>query len=513
MRLNLLIAAAVAELRTASRLTRTRLFIVLAVLTTFGCYFAVSGFHAMGSVELPRAFPPPRFLISGFGSPMLWLLLAGTVFMAFDIGVRDRRERIADVLDSRPVANVYLLGGRLCAVVLTAWVPVVFAAVAIQLYGVAARSFEWPFGDVVEPASLIVFLTVDALPALAIWAAIVMLLAAVLRNRLAVATVAIGLLGLHFWWLSTMPPWLLALLAFAPDRLVSDLTTSIPDARTFLQRGSVLLCAVGFLALAAACVARRDSGSRARCAVAGAVLAAVGFAGIGVAVLRASEDLEQRAEWLAAHQQARDPIPEIEQLRGDVVIDPGSGLDIDVELRLAWRGEAHHPGGVQFQPRHGRRRTGYRRSACVVRASGRIADRRTTNRVGVFHGVARRGRPGFALCLPRRHDRRHGRRCAQTPACTRLGSGHLRGRIRCLDARRVLAAGAWSGAGAGRWPGLLYGRSDGSGTHRLAGGGAGPAATRRRIERPLCVCRPGTGSWPDRFAFRATRRGDGRHRV
>ena len=350
MRLNLLIAATIAELRTASRLTRTRLFIVLAVLTTFGCYFAVSGFHAMGSVELPRAFPPPRFLISGFGSPMLWLLLAGTVFMAFDIGVRDRRERIADVLDSRPVANVYLLGGRLCAVVLTAWVPVVFAAVAIQLYGVAARAFEWPFGDVVEPASLIVFLTVDALPALAVWAATVMLLAAVLRNRLAVATVAMGLLGLHFWWLSTVPPWLLALFAFAPDRLVSDLTTSVPDARTFLQRGSVLLCAVGFLFLAAVCVARRDSGSRLRCAVTGAALAVVGFAGIGVAVQRASGDLDQRATWLAAHQQARDPNPEIEQLRGDVVIDPGRGLDIDVELRLAWRGEAHTRVVFSFNP-------------------------------------------------------------------------------------------------------------------------------------------------------------------
>ncbi len=350
MRLNLLIAAAVAELRTATRLTRTRLFVVLALLTTFGCYFAVSGFHAMGSLEYPRAFPPPRFLISAFGSPMLWLLLAGTVFMAFDIGVRDRRERIADVLDSRPVANVYLLGGRLCAVVLTAWVPVVFAALAIQLYGVAARAFEWPFGDVVEPASLIVFLTVDALPALAVWAATVMLLAAALRNRLAVATVAIGLLGLHFWWLSTMPPWLLALLAFAPDRLVSDLTTSVPDARTFLQRGSVLLCAFGFVALAAVCVARRDSGSRVRCAVAGAALAAAGFAGIAVAVHRASEDLDQRAKWLAAHQQARAPTPEIEQLRGDVVIDPGSGLDIDVELRLAWSAEPHTRVVFSFNP-------------------------------------------------------------------------------------------------------------------------------------------------------------------
>ena len=344
----------------------------------------------MGSVEFPRAFPPPRFLISGFGSPMLWLLLAGTVFMAFDIGVRDRRERIADVLDSRPVANVYLLGGRLCAVVLTAWVPVVFAAVAIQLYGVAARAFEWPFGDVVEPASLIVFLTVDALPALAVWAATVMLLAAVLRNRLAVATVAMGLLGLHFWWLSTMPPWLLALLAFAPDRLVSDLTTSIPDARTFLQRGSVLLCALGFLALAAVCVARRDSGSRVRCAVAGAALAAVGFAGIGVAVQRASADLDQRATWLAAHQAGLGSEPgnrAASRRRGH---RPGSRTRHRRRIASRVARRAARPGGVQFQPRHVRRRTGYRRSACVVRASGRIADRRTTNRNGVFHDVARK---------------------------------------------------------------------------------------------------------------------------
>lgn len=61
----------------------------------------------------------PRFLIAELGTYLLWLLLVGVVFMAFDVRNVDVRARIGEALDVRPVSNLSMIVGRILGLVAT----------------------------------------------------------------------------------------------------------------------------------------------------------------------------------------------------------------------------------------------------------------------------------------------------------------------------------------------------------------------------------------------------------
>lgn len=329
------LAVLVAEARTARRLARTWVLGVLAVGTTFIGYVFFAQLHSQMSSFLPSAVTSPRFLVGAYGGYLLWLLMAAAVFLAFDLGNRERRERMSDVLDSRPASNVQLLAGRLAGVIVTLAVPLVVAFMLIQGVGALGQALDWPVRSTIEPVSLAVFLLVDALPALVFWGALVFLLATALRNRLAVVVAAFALLGLSLWSLSHAPAWLLATVALAPDRLVSDLVTSVPNAATFVQRGAVAIAGVGLLVFAAACLRRPDAVTPARYLIAGAVLLGGGAVGVAAVIDQAHADTAKQSRWQAAQESPSGTVLDIRSLTGEVRIDPGDALDVDVSLTVA----------------------------------------------------------------------------------------------------------------------------------------------------------------------------------
>lgn len=337
MRTTALTAVFLAEVRTLRRLARSWLLAFLAVGTTLAGYLFFASMHGSVSSFVPSVVTSPRFLVAPFGGYLVWFVLAATVFLAFDIGNRERRERIADAIDTRPVSNIELLAGRLAGVLATVAVPVVLGVALIQGVGALGRSLGWDVSVQFEPVSLAVFLALDVVPAIVLWVAIVFLLAAVLRLRLVVAIVALGLLVLAIWGLSQVPAWLLPYVAVAPDRLVSDLVSSIPDAATFVHRLSLLLLAGGLLVFAATCLQRPDTGSRAVRLVAATGLVVGGLAGIAAVVGHAHAELETRAHWLAAQQAASGVDIDMRSVSGDVHIDPGRVLRINVAMKLALR--------------------------------------------------------------------------------------------------------------------------------------------------------------------------------
>lgn len=308
---------------------------VLAVGTTFIGYVFFAQLHSQMSSFLPSAVTSPRFLVGAYGGYLLWLLMAAAVFLAFDLGNRERRERMSDVLDSRPASNIQLLAGRLAGVIVTLAVPLAAAFVLIQGIGAVGQALDWPVRSTIEPVSLAVFLLVDALPALVFWGAAVFLLATVLRNRLAVVVVAFALLGLSLWSLSHAPAWLLATIALAPDRLVSDLVTSVPNAATFVQRGAVASAGFGLLVFAAACLRRPDAVSPARYLIVGAVLLGGGAVGVAAVIGQAHADTAKQSQWQAAQEPPSGALLDIRSLTGEVRIDPGDALDVDVSLTVA----------------------------------------------------------------------------------------------------------------------------------------------------------------------------------
>ncbi len=328
-------AVFLAEVRTTRRLARTWVMAVLAVGTTLVGYLFFADLHGESSSFLPSAVTSPRFLVDSFGAYLLWFLMAATVFLGFDIASRERRERVADAVDTRPVSNLQLLAGRLAGVVLTLAVPMAVAFALIQAVGALGQSFDWDQQASIEPVSLAVFFVLDALPALVFWAAVVFLLAALLRNRLAVAIVAFGLLGSAIWGFSRTPAWLVEYVALAPDRLVSDLVTSFPDAATVAERLSVVTAAAGLLALAALFLRRSDTYPRSRCGVTAMVLVCVGAAGIAGVVGHAHAELGTRDDWRDAHESATGSSADIRTLAGTVSIEPGEGLQVDVTVTVA----------------------------------------------------------------------------------------------------------------------------------------------------------------------------------
>ena len=330
--LQVALATAASELRIARRTVRTWVFAVLAIGVGLAIYHGWSVQHSqMGLVA------PPRFALPGFGILVLWILVAGIVFMAFDIPGRDARERVAEALDSRPPSNIALLGGRLVAVALAAWLPLVVLAVVFQVGGLVIEHLDARFGVPPEPVSLATFMFVDAPAALLFWGALVVLLAAVLRNRLVVALLALGLLAAHVWAVLMTPLYLLPIVSDIANLGLpgSEILPRTVSGADVVHRLSVLVLAAGFLATAAATLPRRDGASRAPGLGVGVALLILGAAGIAGLVWFVEAERAERVAWAKAHETALDAArADVERLSGTIDVNPDKELEIDVVLDL-----------------------------------------------------------------------------------------------------------------------------------------------------------------------------------
>ena len=282
----------------------------------------------------------PRFLIAELGVYLLWLLLVGVVFMAFDVRNGDMRARIAEALDARPVSNVSMITGRALGVVAAVALPMLGTVVVLQILGTLARAVNFWMGDPIEPVSLASFVLLDVLVAIFVWSAAVLLLSSVLRHRLAVLLAAALLLALQFWAMTTVPAYLLAAVSVVSGTggWASDITVQFADFDRVLQRSAVLVLGVGICILAAALHPRGERGSRIRLGILGMVVALVAVAGLAAVALRGIGMIEKRDGWLAVHRAASttetNARPDIERITGTVTIDPGDRLDLDIDLHL-----------------------------------------------------------------------------------------------------------------------------------------------------------------------------------
>ena len=190
-----LAAAALAELRSLRRAVRTWVFLGIGLAVAFTAYGYYSYLREAVAFNPNAGFMSPRYTSAYFTIYLLWLFMAAVVFLAFDGRGRDVRAGIAEVVDSRPVSNLAVLTGRLGAVVSVTVVPLLAGQILIQAVGYVAQATGFDMLGPLQGVSLVTFVLVDALPALVLWSAFVLLLAAGLQNRLAVAGISLGLLG------------------------------------------------------------------------------------------------------------------------------------------------------------------------------------------------------------------------------------------------------------------------------------------------------------------------------
>ena len=331
------LAVALAEMRAVRRLARTWIFVFLTALLGVLTYLQYAFMHALSGFASTLGSFGPRVLVTAIGMIMVTVLVVGIVFLAFDIRSRDQRERMAEVLDARPIGTVSLLAGRLTGLVFVLWLAIALVMGLIQGIGALAKAFDWWGGDTLEPVTLTSFLLLDAVPALVFWGSVVILLAVTVRNRLIVALAGLALFGLYFWATWETPFYLApALVSFqAYLSTGSDVLPVFADGALILQRLAMLMLAAAFVVLAGALHPRGDgSGNGLRFGVA-AALAGFAAACIGGVVVDAMNAREQRTQWIDVQAVAQaERRADIEFVRGSVVIDPGRRLGLDLVYGL-----------------------------------------------------------------------------------------------------------------------------------------------------------------------------------
>ena len=333
------LAVAALETRGLYRLGRTWVFL----LWTVGIGAALFLAHAVGhqtysGASLTQGSIAPRFLVNNVGTITVLAAMAGLILVAHDIVDKDRRDRIVDVIGTRPATNVVLLVGRLVAVVLLGWVAVVGLLLTIQAIGLLAETQGSAVAVAFEPVSLAAFLVVHSLPLLTLWCSLLILLAVVCPVRLLAVGLALTILATYATLLFLVPIRLLSLTGvpgFA--EFASDVLPRFADGRTLLQRASMVVLALGLLCVAAAIQDRLDWPAPTRRLAVGASLIIVASIGVASLAVHANHRVQERIEWADVHSAHRnDPRVDVEHISGKVTIDPGRrlGLDIDLLLRV-----------------------------------------------------------------------------------------------------------------------------------------------------------------------------------
>ena len=338
------IAIALLELRCIRRAIRTWVLALLA-LAAGGAAFVFYHHAALQHYSVGHYsgnIVPGRFLMAGYAACFLLPLLAGIVFLAFDHRHRDQTAGVVEVLDVRPVGNLAFFLGRLMALVAAMWLVCAVFTASLQVAGLAADrwlrngTLDGWLGPL-EPWSMATFLFVDAPPALVLWGAIVLLLAAVVRNRLAVAVVGLALLGAYGWLLLYAPLRLLpAVSVFSGfDGFASDMAPRFLTVDSAVLRGAQVLLALGLVALGALGYARADSASKARPLFGGLALIVAGVGGVAVLGQSVVAAERERQAWRDAHVALRNtPAADLLRLDAVVAIEPATALHVDASLTL-----------------------------------------------------------------------------------------------------------------------------------------------------------------------------------
>ena len=153
-----IMAIARAERRTISRLLRYWIFLSLAYLVTFIPYARQSYIHGVfSSYSGILGALAPCFLMSQIGLYYSVTFLIGTIFLAFDVRERDKRERVVEVLDSRPYSNLELVIGRFLGIFLSSWIPIVTLAIIFEVAGLILMGLGSPVGEPIGFFSLLSF--------------------------------------------------------------------------------------------------------------------------------------------------------------------------------------------------------------------------------------------------------------------------------------------------------------------------------------------------------------------
>ncbi len=326
-----------AETLITRRLARYWVFLVFSYLIMLVVFVYYSVLHGLFSTYSATAgLICPKFLVSLLGIYYLLIYSVCVVFLAFDIRARDRRERMIEVLDSRPYTNLELVAGRFLGIFIPSWIPILILVVLIELLGMLLKGVGSPIGEPVELYSLLAFVFLLSLPCLAFVLSIVFLVTLLVRNRLASAVILLILMGLDAWALAKLPAYkaqIFDIYGTFEMGFPSDLILPLTDVYDLLQRIAILIASFGILGISAAVHPRLDDGSRAKLAVRGTVIVIIAACLMGFVYIDNAGVIKNQELWYEAHgKYSLEPVPDLKTISGKVKVIPGKRLDLDLDI-------------------------------------------------------------------------------------------------------------------------------------------------------------------------------------
>ena len=326
-----------AETLITRRLARYWVFLIFSYLIMLIVFVYYSLLHGLFSTYSATAgLLCPKFLVSLLGVYYLLIYSVCVVFLAFDIRARDRRERIIEVLDSRPYTNLELVAGRFLGILIPSWVPILILVVLIELLGLLLKGVGSPIGEPVEMYSLLAFVFFMSLPCLAFVLSIVFLVTLLVRNRLVSAVILLILMGLDAWAIAKLPVYkaqIFDIYGTFEMGFPSDLVLPFTDANDLLQRIAILIASFGILGISAAVHPRLDDGSRAKLAGKGTAIVIIAACLMGFVYFNDAKVIRNQELWYEAHgKYSQEPVPDLKTVSGKVKIIPGKRLDLDLDI-------------------------------------------------------------------------------------------------------------------------------------------------------------------------------------
>jgi len=331
-------------MRTVRRLFRFWFFAGVALLlglVMYAYYWAIHGLASGWSASIGTF--SPKFLIAQTASWQTTVLAIGVVFLAFDLRARDRRDRVIEVLDSRPYSNAELVLGRFTGSMTMVLGVALLAMLLIQGFGHLAAGLDWYIGEPALWSSVWAYLLLDALPALALYVAFVQAVSLVSNNRLVAAPAGLGLAIGGIWLSFRLSVYALPVLAINGGFTgnISEIAPQIWTLPNLVNRGSIAALAAGLLGIAIAVHPRLDDTRRRTWALGGGGLLALGVAVMTSTLAVSRGHLAAADEWREAHRARQaDPVVDLEHVRGSVDIRRSGRLDLDLEVRFTGAGES-----------------------------------------------------------------------------------------------------------------------------------------------------------------------------
>ena len=319
------------------RLVRYWFFVCFTCYIALHFYLEFFYFHStLSSYSGSVGTISPRFLISTIGMLYSAVFLVGTIFIAFDVRARDIRERVVEVLDSKPISNLELIAGKFTGIFISSWIPMVVLAIFTQAVNLILKGFNIPVGETIEVFSLFTFLFIMAVPALSFIIALVFFITLLVRNRLAATIILLFLIIFSYWAALNLPlasGMLFDIIGISSMDFASDILPHLATAAGWLQRLSVLFAAFSLLGFSAVIHPRLESGSRKKLAAGSFITMIAALLLAGGVYSKNTGDLNIVGTWKHAHGAVLNEIlPDVKKISGDVKIDPGKDLYLDLDI-------------------------------------------------------------------------------------------------------------------------------------------------------------------------------------